>query len=392
MTQSYDTIVVGLGAVGAATLWQLARRGQRVLGIDRWAPPHDRGSTHGESRITRCGVAEGFDYVPLVLRSHEIWRELEAECQESLLVQCGALMLGRADGKGSIHGKDDLVGRAIAAAERFAIPHEVLDAAEAMRRFPPFRMGDEERAYFEPSGGYVRPERCVAAQLSLAQRHGAQTRLGTQVTRIERDGAGVAVVSATGERFHAAEIVLAAGTWSAGLLGGELARHLTVRRQVLYWFPAREPSSFTPEHFPVFIWSHGSTAEDSFYGFPQLPGSAGVKLATEQYLEATPDPDALRREVSAEETASMVREHVEPRLSGLLPRASRAVVCAYTCTPDGDFLIERAPENDRVLLVSACSGHGFKHSAGLGEAIAEMLTHNATSLAAFGAARLPRAA
>ena len=371
---SFDTIVVGLGAIGAATLWQLARRGQRVLGLDRWNPPHAKGSTHGDTRITRCAIGEGEMYVPLVLRSHEIWRELEAESGNSLLTQCGALIMAGSARDAVMHGKADFVRTTIAAAERFGIAHEVLAPDEVMRRFPQFRLQGDELAYFEPEGGYVRPERCVGAQLDAARRLGATVQGETQVVRLERDGAGVCATTAAGERFRADKAVLAAGVWSPGLAGASLQSYMSVARQVLHWLEPDDPAAFAPGRAPVFIWAHGDTAEDSFYGFPIPPGTTGVKVAREQSTEVTADPDALHRDVTPQEGLDLTRRHVDGRLLGLAPAPLRSVVCPYTNTPDGDFLVATLPDNDRALLVSACSGHGFKHSAGLGEAVADAVT------------------
>ena len=393
MQGSYDTIVIGLGAVGAATLWHLARRGQRVLGLDRWDPPHRFGSSHGDTRITRCAIGEGEIYVPLVLRSHELWRELEAETGDDLLTQCGALILASGTATAVVHGKANFVGRTIAAAERYGIAHEVLPAAEVMHRFPQFRLGGDELAYFEADGGYVRPERCVRAQLTAAQRLGATVRGQTQVVRLERDGAGVSVTTAGGERLRAARAVLAAGVWSPGLAGPALAPHMSVARQVLHWFQPDDPARFGPERFPVFIWVHGDTAEDSFYGFPIPPGTEGVKLACEQYADITADPEQLRREVAPGEGAALMRDHAAGRLLGLGPTPFRSLVCPYTNTPDGDFLITTLPDNEHAVLVSACSGHGFKHSAGLGEMVAEAVSsERAEALETFGLGRLTAAA
>ncbi len=388
-TPAFDTIVIGLGAVGSATLLQLARRGQRVLGLDRWNPPHAWGSSHGDTRITRCGVGEGEQYGPLVLRSHEIWRELEAETGAKLLNQCGALILAPRAGAAVVHGKPGFVQATVAAAQRHAIPHEVLDAAEVMRRFPQFQLRGDEAAYYEPGGGYVCPERCIATQLALARRLSAAIRPNMPVIAIARDGAGVRVTTAKGESFTAAGAVLAAGAWSSRLAGSALAPHMAVTRQVLHWFAAANPAAFAPGACPVYIWTHGNTAEEGFYGFPIPPGTEGVKVAVEQPA-ATADPDQLQREVSPAEAAAMHRRHLAGRLPGLLPGAMRSAVCPYTVTPDGDFLVTRVPDNPRTLLVSACSGHGFKHSAGLGEATAEALVTGRlpASLAGFAAGRL----
>lgn len=389
----FDTVVIGLGAVGSACLLQLARRGQRVLGIDRFVPPHAHGSSHGETRVTRCAIGEGEAYVPLVLRSHAIWREVEAETGEELLVACGALILANRAGTAEIHGKGDFVRRTIAAAERFAIPHEVLDAAEIARRFPQFRPRGNELGYFEPGGGFLRPERCIAAQLAWARRLGAAVRTGTEVTAIARDGAGVRVTTADGAQYLADDAVLAAGPWAAGLAGAPLAGQLSVTRQVLHWFATEDDAAFAPDRCPVFIWMHGDRAEDSFYGFPSQGAGQGVKVATEQYCERTAHPDLLRREVSAEEARAMFANHVAGRLAGVLPEQLRAAACMYTMTPDAEFLIDRAPDDARLLVVSACSGHGFKHSAGLGEAVAASLTgaEGGADLTPFLARRFARA-
>ncbi len=324
-----------------------------------------------------------------MLRSHEIWRELEAETGAELLNQCGALILAPRAGAAVVHGKPGFVQATVIAATRHAIPHEVLDAAEVMRRFPQFRLRGDEIAYYEPGGGYVRPERCIAAQLALARRLGAVIRPNTPVAATARDGTGVRVTTAEGETFMAAEVVLAAGAWSSCLAGAILAPHMAVTRQVLHWFAAANPAAFAPGACPVYIWTHGDTASDGFYGFPISPGAEGVKVAVEQ-CAVTADPDQLQRKVSPAEAAAMHSRHLAGRLPGLLPRALRSAVCPYTVTPDGDFLVARVPNNPRMLLVSACSGHGFKHSAGLGEAVADALLTGAlpASLARFAADRL----
>ena len=386
---AFDTIVIGLGAVGSACLYQLSKRGQRVLGLDRYAPPHTYGSSHGETRITRQAIGEGEAYVPLVTRSHEIWREIEAETGTELLVQCGALILARREGAANHHGQGDFVRRTIAAAEQFGIPHEVLDAAEVSARYPQFDLTGAEIGYFEPSGGFVRPERCIAAQLSLARRHGAEIMLDTAVARMTPDGAGATAVSTvTGDRFTAARVVVASGPWAAGLIGQPLGRHLRVCRQVLHWFDADHEAAYAPERFPVFIWMHGDRQEDYLYGFPIPAGSTGIKVATEQYEKTIADPDLLRRGISTGEQEAMYRDHVKGRLRGVRSGALRSSACMYTVTPDSGFVVDWLPGDGRVLVASACSGHGFKHSAGLGEAIAHGITEAAPRLTHFGSARL----
>ena len=219
--------------MGSASLYQLARRGARVIGIDRFVPPHDRGSSHGESRITRQAIAEGDEYVPFVLRSHEIWRELEADTGESLLLPVGGLLLGREAGTTARHhGQADFVRRTIAVAERHRITHEVLNATEVGKRFPQFRLVSDEVGYYEPGAGVLRPERCIATQLDRAQAHGAIVRAGETVAGVNAAGNGVQVTT-DAAAYTAGYAVVTAGAWLPGLLGGPFATLLEVHRQVL---------------------------------------------------------------------------------------------------------------------------------------------------------------
>jgi sarcosine oxidase len=376
MPATADVVVVGLGAMGSATLCQLARRGVRSIGLDRFVPPHDRGSSHGESRITRQAVGEGEEYVPFVLRSHEIWRELEAETGEPLLFPIGGLLLGRERGRVEHHGQADFVGRTIDVARRSRIAHEVLSAAELQHRFPQFQLVGDEIAYYEPGAGFVKPERCIATQLDRARALGATVRGGETVTRIVPRSGGVDVVTDR-ETYACGSTVVSAGAWLPALVGGPFAKLLQVYRQVLYWFAADDPPAFAPGRFPVFIWIHGSGAGDYFYGFPIV--GDGLKLATEQFAETT-DPDRVRRDVGPHETTGMFRTHVRGRLPGVSARCLRVETCFYTVTPDSRFVIDHHPDAERVLVVSPCSGHGFKHSAAIGEAIAERLTTGTSRL------------
>jgi sarcosine oxidase len=368
MTRRVDVAVLGLGAMGSAVLYQLAKRGASVVGIDRFAPPHALGSSHGETRITRQAVGEGRDYVPFVTASHRIWRELEAATGETLLNACGALVMAPGHGISSHHGKPDFVGRSISAAQAAGIPHEVLDGAEVARRFPQFlNLAGDEKAYYEPGGGYVMPERCLAAQLGCAASAGAEIRTGCAVLSLRQDGAGIRVETAEGE-IRADRAVVAAGAWTAPLLGRPFDRLLTVRRQLLHWYALSDTAAYGPRA-PVFIWMYGTTDTEYLYGFPPIPGERAIKVATEQYSTST-TADGVERRVDPLESAEMYRLRVENRLAGATPDVVRSAACVYTVTPDRGFIIDRHPEMDRVLVVSACSGHGFKHSAGIGEAIA----------------------
>ncbi len=375
MPSSADVIVVGLGAAGAATLFQLSKRGVRVLGIDRHAPPHDLGSSHGQSRITRQAIGEGAEYAPLALRAHQLWREIEAETGHQLMQTTGCLVIGPLDISEAPLGKPQFVRRTIEVAERFAIPHQVLDADEIRRRFPQFAPRQSEVACYEPGGGLVFPERCIAAQLSLAARYRSAVHTGERVTAIAQTDDGIEVT--TDQAIHrAGQVVVCAGPWTPGLLGGRYAADLGLYRQTMHWFAPQAAVEFAPERMPVFIWLHGGEG-GWFYGFPALDGDSAVKVACEQFSASLPVPESMPREVSDGEAVAMHALHVAGRLPRLSARPLRSASCIYTMAPDQRFIVARDRERTRVTVVSACSGHGFKHSAAIGEGVAQWLTGSA---------------
>jgi len=363
-----DVVVIGLGAMGSAALYQLAKRGARVIGIDRFSPPHIYGSTHGETRITRQAIGEGEAYVPFVLRSHQIWRELEAQTGEELFLACGGLILSREAGQALHHHKPEFLKRTIQAAQTFGIEHEVLNAAQIAQRFPQFGLEDEV-GYYEPGAGLVYPERCVAVHLGQAQQLGARIRTGEKVLRLEPSGDGVRVKTDKAS-YDAGQVVVSAGSWVPELLGELFQKILKIYRQVLFWFEPEQPQTYMPGRFPIFIWVHGSHDGEHFYGFPMV--SKGVKVAAEQSVLTTP-PDQVLREVSIAETTEMYQGHVQGRLRGLGSNCLKSATCMYTSTPDGDFILDFHPDSQRIVVASPCSGHGFKHSAAIGEATAELV-------------------
>ena len=379
MTVTADVVVVGLGAMGAAALYQLARRGVACVGVDHFAPPHSLGSSHGETRITRQAVGEGAAYVPLVLRSHAIWRELEAATGTRLLEACGLVIAGPLHRPTTHHGKPDFLPTTTAVARQFAIPHEVLARDDLPRRFPHFReLASDDVGYYEPGAGFLRPEACVAAQLTEARRGGAQTMLDTRVTAIHQRNDTVRLETTAGP-IEAAQAIVTAGAWTAPLLGAPFDRLLHVTRQVLHWFAPEDPAAFDPAHCPVFFRLHGPEDGDYFYGFPIPHGSAGVKVATEQYAVET-TAETADRTVAPAEAAQMHATHIAGRLAGVTARVLRSEACLYTSTPDSFFVIDAHPAMPRVLVVSACSGHGFKHSAAIGEAAAEQVTQGRSTI------------
>ena len=379
-----DVIVVGLGAIGSAITCQLAQRGVRVVGIDRYHPPHDKGSSHGHSRITRLAVGEGAAYVPLVQRSHQLWREFEADTGRSLFRRTGLLIVASPASTGTAyHGQLGFFDRTLALAREFGVDHELLDAAAAHQRFPAFTPHEADRVYLEHDGGVLFPEACIQAQLDIAQRHGASLRLGERLLSLRQAGGAVSVRTNLGE-LHAAHVVLCTGAWLPAQVGAPLEQRLRVLRQVLHWLATDTPAHYDPASCPAFMWLHGAGADDVFFGFPMIDALPGVKVATEQFSRITA-PDDAQRQVGAADAQNLFDQHLRGRMTGLRPLSIHSTTCLYTMAADGRFVVDRHPDQDHVTVVSPCSGHGFKHSAGLGEAIAQQLTGQAqhASLAPF---------
>lgn len=385
--QTADVIVVGLGAMGSAASWQLVSRGASVIGIDQYAPPHPWGSTHGDTRITRLAIGEGREYVPLARRSHELWREIERESGAELLTQPGIVILA--------HPSSAFLAETRAAAREYGIGHRDLSNDELRAGYPMFAVDERTVGYHEPEAGYVRPERAVAAQLSLAERDGARLRLGERVQRWTASADGVTVTTDR-DVYAARQLLLCAGAWIGDLapLVGDV---VAVYRQLLFWFPIRQGYAALRD-MPAFVWDVGGDQEgfvhlDGFYGFPALDGpGGGVKVASELY-EHTTAPDGRQHPASPAETERMHRGCIAPYLPWLGAEPLRTVSCLYTSTRGSRFLIDRHPEHDAVMVISACSGHGFKHSPAIGEAVAQWLTGDGPGieLGAFGFDRVQRA-
>ena len=284
MSKTFDVIVVGLGAMGSATAYQLAKRGVKVLGIDRFAPPHAFGSSHGDTRVTRLACGEGAEYTPFARRSNEIWRELEAASGETLLVHNGLLVISGKGPRAQTHGNADFLQTTIDAADAHQVPHEILSDSDIRRRFPAFGISDGDRGYFEPTGGFLHPEACIEAQLDEARRLGATLNTDEVVRGFETSG-GAVIVTTTRDAYSAGQVVISAGAWLPTLLPQSMSGAFAIRRQVLCWFRIddKQPlARYRPEAFPVFIWQ--TPRKQTIYGFPWIGTTApAIKCATEQY-------------------------------------------------------------------------------------------------------------
>ena len=377
MKAKFDTIVVGLGAMGSASIYHLAKRRNRVLGIDQYQVPHNYGSTHGESRIIRQAIGEGQQYMPLVLRSYELWREIEKVTGKTLLTITGGLILEPAEGDTVTHGRHRFLAQTISCANQYNIRHEILEKRDIEKRFPQFAVTNE-LGYFEYETGYLRPEFCIAAQLGLAKEHGATIQTNEKVISINHGGNAGVTLKTDRSTYEADKLVLSVGPWVAQFLPPEYVDVFRIYRQVLYWFKIKSGAELTylPGKFPIFIWIFERGGDFGLYGFPSLDGKT-VKVATEQYSVCT-SPEKVDRIVNKKEIQAMYLTYIRDQFPGLTDVCENAVSCLYTTTPDSHFIIDFYPGNDQIIIASPCSGHGFKHSAAIGEIISEMVLHGTT--------------
>jgi sarcosine oxidase len=362
---TYDVIIAGLGAMGSAAAYHLASGGSRVLGLDRFHPPHELGSSHGLTRIIREAYFEHPSYVPLVQRAYQLWTALEEQSGRNLFLQTGGVMVGRPDGV--------LVSGARKSAEEHRLRHEVLSSVELRQRFPVFEPTAEMVAVWEPRAGVLFPELAIQTHLDLAARQGASLCFNEPVVKWEANGQGVRVHTAV-RTYLAGQLLLAAGSWTQSLVE-ELRLPLTVERQVLYWFePRSQAASFAPSTCPIYIWEY--VPGRFFYGFPEL--GDGVKVALHHQGEPA-KPETVHREVAEQEIESM-RELLKRFIPSSEGRLRATAVCLYTNTPDEHFILDRHPQHPQVFLASPCSGHGFKFSSVIGELAAMLLRDQKSSL------------
>ena len=361
MNDSYDAIVLGLGAMGSATAYELARRGLRVLGLDRYPPGHTHGSSHGDSRIIRELYYEGSLYVPLLQRAYELWADLEQVSGVPLLRITGGVMLGVPNGH--------VVNGSRQTAQQLGLPYEDLSAAEMRKGFPALNPPDDFEGVYDARAGYLRPEAAIAAYLALAIRHGARLDIGEAVTNWAADGDGVTVTTTT-RRYRADRLVLAAGSWITRLVP-DLNLPIVPERQVLAWFdPPTAPDDFAVGTCPVYICEH--QLGRSVYGFPRL--TTGVKASVFHDGAPVSDPDTYRRTIDPAEIRQL-QDYLGTFIPALRDAPVRAsITCLFTNTADGRFIIDYHPAYPQVVVSSPCSGHGFKFASAVGEANASLVT------------------
>ena len=361
----FDVIIVGGGGIGSAAACHLARRGARVTVLDRFPIAHSHGSSHGQTRLIRLAYFEHPDYVPLLRRSYELWRDLEAATGRTLLVENGLLMAGPPDG--------EVIAGAIRSAELHDLSVERLTANDAMRRFPAFSLPEDWSAVHEPRGGHLFVEACVRAQADEAIRAGARFETDVTVVGWRADGRETVVETDRGD-FRSARLVLAPGAWAGGLLRLP-ATTLTVLRKSLFWYRPRADAAatFTADRLPCFAFD---MPEGFFYGFPAVDGR-GVKVAEHTGGRRVNDPLAIDRAIDADE-----RQKIENALARRIPSLGHDLedhaVCLYTMSPDRHFLVGLHPDHDTVAIAAGFSGHGFKFAPVIGESLADLALQGRT--------------
>jgi sarcosine oxidase len=373
--ERYDVIVVGVGAMGSATCSALARRGHRVLGIERFDVPHSHGSSGGQTRLIRMAYYEHPDYAPLLRRAYAAWDELAERSGIQVLHRTGLLYLGPPNGK--------VIAGTQRSASEHGVPCEALDLDEARRRFPQVAIPETFAALLEPGGGFVLSERAIAAFVEETLLAGGQVRARERVLEWSAGADGARVRTDRGS-YHADQLVITAGPWAPALMR-DLGVELRVTRQVLGWVWPEAPARFELGTFPCWaIEDDAPGFEGIYYGFPLLPasrfaGERGIKLA-HHALGPIADPETLDRDPGPAD-----EEDFRAALRRYLPAAGEAPtlaakVCMYTATPDEHFVVDRHPLHPRLTVGCGFSGHGFKLSAVIGEALADLATTGSSDL------------
>jgi len=358
VSHQYDVVVIGVGAAGSATFFELARRGARVLAIEQFYPGHDRGSSHGESRIIRLAYFEHPSYVPLLSEARRRWVDLDKTSKEKVFLTTGSVEIGFPGAEMIRHSLD--------ASRRHKLEIHEMDAAEIRRRFPAFQVPDDWTGHFQPDGGLLIPEAAVRRYVDAGARLGGKLITGTKVKNI-RSRANAVELEIEGERITTNSVVVTAGAWLKELVA-DIRLPLTITRQVVGWFePLRRPSNFDAGALPVFLLA---APDDAYYGFPNYCGS-GLKAASHIPGRPLSGANDLRQDATVED-----EKGIRHLLRRYMPDGNGPLVkmqtCMYTNTPDGHFLIDRAEHDSRIVIASACSGHGFKFAPVLGEILADM--------------------
>ena len=363
MVKHFDSIVVGVGGMGSSAVYNLAKRGQKVLGIEKFDVPHSEGSSHGVNRIIRLAYYEDSSYVPLLRRAYEMWSEIETIAKEQLLYKTGSI-----DTAPSGH---ELFEGSLQSCLEHDIPHEILNYRQINERFPGYEMPPGHMGLYQKDGGFVLSERAIVAYVNAAVTEGATIQARETVLKWEPEADGVRVFTDRSE-YTADRLVITAGAWTAGMLPS-LEELAIPERQVLAWLQPEEPSVFTPEVFPVFS---AFFEEGRYYGFPVF-GIPGFKIGRYHHLEEVADPDNVERNVTQED-----EDVLRAASARYFPKANGTIMtlktCLFTNTPDEHFIIDTVPGYPQVAVAAGFSGHGFKFASVVGEILGDLSINGKT--------------
>jgi len=374
----FDVVVAGAGGMGTAAAAHLARRGASVLAIDRFPPGHARGSSHGQTRLIRLAYFEHPDYVPLLRRARDLWRELDRDTTASLLTECGLLTCGPASGP--------VLTGTLRSARDHGLAVERFTAREAVARWPAFAMPSDWSAVFEREAGHLAVEACVRAHAALAERHGGVIEADHEIRGWRVEGDAVTVETSR-ETLSAGRLVLCPGPWAAGLLRLPTVP-FTVLRKSLFWYAAADGlSAADAAALPAYAFD---TPGGFFYGFPMLDGR-GLKVAEHSGGRPVDDPFAVDRRIDAVEQAA-IEAWLADHLPGVGRRRTAHEVCLYTMSPDHHFVVGLHPDHAPVSIAAGFSGHGFKFASVIGEILADLALTGATRqpVAFLSPERFPR--
>ena len=360
MASRYDAIVVGIGGMGSATVYHLAKRGLNVLGIEQFGIPHEMGSSHGLTRIIRLAYYEDPSYVPLLRRSYELWTQLEQESGEKLFFQTGSIDAGAEESEVFAGSLESCIEH----------EHEVLDSQQFTERFPGYRFPSEIKALYQPQGGLLIPEKCITAHVDMAKKHGATIHENERVQGWEISGNGLVAVTTDASTYTAEKLVICGGAWAYKLLP-ELTNKPIPERQVLIWMETKKPEWFTPARFPV--WN-ATVDEGRYYGFPEFNPDGttrGMKFGRWHHRDEIVDPDTLDRNIYPEDEA-LLRQFGEKYFPDGAGKTLSMKVCMFTNTRDEHWIMQTMPASPQVSVAAGFSGHGFKMASVIGEIMADL--------------------
>ena len=368
MTVTYDAIVIGIGGMGSATVYHLAKRGLNVLGIEQFGIPHEMGSSHGLTRIIRLAYYEDPSYVPLLRRSYELWTQLEQESGEKLFYQTGSIDAGLED--------SEVFTGSLQSCIEHQLEHEVLDSQQLTQRFPGYRLPENFKAVFQAQGGLLIPEKCITSHADMAKKYGATVHENERVQGWEIAGDGQVTVTTDSATYTAEKLVICGGAWAYKLLP-ELRNKAVPERQVLIWMETKKPEWFTPGRFPV--WN-AIVDEGRYYGFPEFNPDGttpGMKFGRYHHRDEIVDPDTLDRNVYPEDEA-LLRQFGEKYFPDGAGKTLSLKECMFTNTSDEHWILQTMPDYPQVSVAAGFSGHGFKVASVIGEIMADLAQEGET--------------